>query len=217
MLFSMIYLVPGDPATIALGPRATPEMKAQLSRGWASTSRSRCSSGTSSAVSRGAISASTCGRTGASRRSSSTTCRTRSPHRARPRLVGRAGHRPRLLLGAAPQRLARPGDRRALRRRDRGAVLRGRALLAAGLRGGLRWLPAIGAGEAGDLGDQLRHLVLPAFAIGLGWVGYSRAHGAGLDARGDGRELHPHGARLRPARANGSSTATRSRSRSCRP
>ena len=35
-----------------------------------------------------------------------------------------------------------------------------------------RWLPAIGAGEAGDLGDQLRHLVLPAFAIGLGWVGY---------------------------------------------
>ena len=36
----------------------------------------------------------------------------------------------------------------------------------------LRWLPAIGAGEAGDLGDQLRHLVLPAFAIGLGWVGY---------------------------------------------
>ena len=36
----------------------------------------------------------------------------------------------------------------------------------------LRWLPAIGAGEPGDLGDQLRHLILPAFAIGLGWVGY---------------------------------------------
>ncbi|WP_370158684.1 ABC transporter permease [Salipiger bermudensis] len=36
----------------------------------------------------------------------------------------------------------------------------------------LRWLPAIGAGEPGDLGDQLTHLVLPAFAIGLGWVGY---------------------------------------------
>ena len=30
MLFSMIYVVPGDPASIALGPRATPEMKAQL-------------------------------------------------------------------------------------------------------------------------------------------------------------------------------------------
>ncbi|MCZ7676798.1 MAG: ABC transporter permease [Roseovarius sp.] len=36
----------------------------------------------------------------------------------------------------------------------------------------LRWLPAIGAGEPGDLGDQLSHLVLPAFAIGLSWVGY---------------------------------------------
>ncbi|SHI34385.1 ABC transporter permease [Wenxinia saemankumensis] len=36
----------------------------------------------------------------------------------------------------------------------------------------LRWLPAIGAGEPGDLPDQLSHLVLPAFAIGLGWVGY---------------------------------------------
>jgi len=35
-----------------------------------------------------------------------------------------------------------------------------------------RWLPAIGAGEPGDFGDQLSHLVLPAFAIGLSWVGY---------------------------------------------
>jgi peptide/nickel transport system permease protein len=37
---------------------------------------------------------------------------------------------------------------------------------------GLRWFPAIGAGEEGDLGDQLNHLVLPAFAVGVGWVGY---------------------------------------------
>ncbi len=36
----------------------------------------------------------------------------------------------------------------------------------------LRWFPAIGAGERGDLADELYHLVLPAFAIGLGWVGY---------------------------------------------
>ena len=36
----------------------------------------------------------------------------------------------------------------------------------------LRWLPAIGGGEPGDLADQLWHLVLPAFAVGLGWVGY---------------------------------------------
>lgn len=36
----------------------------------------------------------------------------------------------------------------------------------------LRWLPAIGAGEPGDIGDQVVHLILPAFAVGIGWVGY---------------------------------------------
>src|SRR5262249_11092064 len=36
----------------------------------------------------------------------------------------------------------------------------------------LRWLPMIGAGEAGDLRDQILHLVMPSFAVGLGWVGY---------------------------------------------
>jgi len=35
-----------------------------------------------------------------------------------------------------------------------------------------RWFPAIGAGESGDLADQALHLVLPATALGLGWVGY---------------------------------------------
>ncbi|MDF1727038.1 MAG: ABC transporter permease [Sulfitobacter sp.] len=36
----------------------------------------------------------------------------------------------------------------------------------------LRWLPAIGAGDPGDLSDQALHLILPAFAVGLSWVGY---------------------------------------------
>ncbi len=36
----------------------------------------------------------------------------------------------------------------------------------------LNWFPVIGAGDAGDLGDQIWHLVLPSFAVGLGWVGY---------------------------------------------
>ena len=35
---------------------------------------------------------------------------------------------------------------------------------------GLRWFPAIGAGD-GFL-DQAYHLVLPSVALGLGWVGY---------------------------------------------
>ena len=36
----------------------------------------------------------------------------------------------------------------------------------------LRWLPAIGAGEPGNIGSQLSHLILPSLAVGLGWVGY---------------------------------------------
>jgi peptide/nickel transport system permease protein len=36
----------------------------------------------------------------------------------------------------------------------------------------LRWFPAMGAGQDGDLADQAHHLVLPAIALGLGWVGY---------------------------------------------
>ncbi len=36
----------------------------------------------------------------------------------------------------------------------------------------LGWLPVIGAGEPGNLADQIYHLILPSFAVGLGWVGY---------------------------------------------
>ena len=36
----------------------------------------------------------------------------------------------------------------------------------------LGWLPFIGAGDPGDFADQALHLVMPGFALGLGWVGY---------------------------------------------
>lgn len=36
----------------------------------------------------------------------------------------------------------------------------------------LGWLPAIGAGERGDWASQARALILPSFAIGITWVGY---------------------------------------------
>lgn len=36
----------------------------------------------------------------------------------------------------------------------------------------LNWLPAIGAGSPGDPASQIKALILPAFAIGLPWVGY---------------------------------------------
>ena len=36
----------------------------------------------------------------------------------------------------------------------------------------LKWFPAVGAGDKGQFWDQVNHLVMPAFAIGLSWVGY---------------------------------------------
>ena len=36
----------------------------------------------------------------------------------------------------------------------------------------LGWLPAIGAGTPGDWASQLQAVILPAFAIGITWVGY---------------------------------------------
>jgi len=51
----------------------------------------------------------------------------------------------------------------------------------------LQWLPAIGAGEPGDIIGQLRALILPSFAIGLGWVGYMAriVRSAMLEAMGE--------------------------------
>ncbi len=36
----------------------------------------------------------------------------------------------------------------------------------------LRWFPALGMSQTGTLGEQLWYLVLPAIAVGLGWVGF---------------------------------------------
>ncbi len=36
----------------------------------------------------------------------------------------------------------------------------------------LQWFPAIGAGEPGNLLSRLTHLALPSLAVGLSWVGY---------------------------------------------
>lgn len=36
----------------------------------------------------------------------------------------------------------------------------------------LGWFPVLGAGEAGNVLDQLHHLVLPTLALAVGWIGY---------------------------------------------
>ncbi len=63
----------------------------------------------------------------------------------------------------------------------------------------LKWFPAVGAGEKGQFWDQVAHLVLPAFAIGLSWIGYlSRLVRASmLEVLGDNhiRTAHAYGLR----------------------
>ena len=173
MLFGMIYLVPGDPASIALGPRATPEMKAAL------TARMGLDQPIPVQLFN-FISGVLTGDLGVdvwSNRSVATIILEALPHTLALTALGLGWsvtprHRARLLLGDPSRQLDRSRDRRDLGQRDRRALLRRRALLADRVRGRAQWLPAIGAGQAGDLGDQLRHLILPAFAIGIGWVGY---------------------------------------------
>jgi peptide/nickel transport system permease protein len=36
----------------------------------------------------------------------------------------------------------------------------------------LRAMPAMGLGQPGDVGDYIQHLILPAIALAVGWVGY---------------------------------------------
>ncbi|MBM3571399.1 MAG: ABC transporter permease [Alphaproteobacteria bacterium] len=36
----------------------------------------------------------------------------------------------------------------------------------------LDWLPVLGTGRSGDIGDQLKRLILPSLALSLTWIGY---------------------------------------------
>ena len=219
MLFGMIQLMPGDPATIALGPRATPAMREAYLAKMGLDQPLPCRSCASSAACCRAISAPTCSPTGASR----TIVLEQLPYTLA--LIG-AG------LGWAvaarhPARLLRRRSRRGRladrvigvlsRRRDRDAVLRRRDLRAPALRrarwaGCRRSAPASPATSA----TSCYHLVLPAFAIGLGWVGYlaRMVRASMLEVLGENH--------IRMARAFGLPERTiiyryALRSRSCRP
>jgi peptide/nickel transport system permease protein len=173
MLFGMIYLVPGDPASIALGPRATPEMKAALS--------ARMGLDQPVPVQLfNFISGVLTGDLGVdvwSNRSVATIILEALPYTLALTAVGlgwsvtlgivlgcfSATHRgnwiDRAIGVVSVSAIAVPSFVVALY-----------SLLVFAV--ALKWLPAIGAGQSGDPGDQLRHLILPAFAIGIGWVGY---------------------------------------------
>ena len=173
VLFGMIHLVPGDPITIALGPRATEAMRqAYLARMRLDQPVYLQFLAFAGGVLRGDLGADVF-----SNRSVTTIVFEQLPYTLA--LAG-AGLGWAALLGIPL------GCYSAIRRNSffdklSGVITVGAiavpsfvvalyALLIFAV--WLRWLPAIGAGEEGDLGDQLLHLILPAFAIGLGWVGY---------------------------------------------
>ena len=173
LLFGMIYLVPGDPASIALGPRATPEMKEAL----------RAKMGLDQPIPvhffnffknvlQGDL-----GIDVWSNRSVTVIILEQLPHTLALTSLG---------IGWAIFLGIPMGCYSAMRRNSvldkvigiisvsviaiPSFVVAIYSLLVFAV--ALRWLPAIGAGEPGDPIDQFRHLLLPAFAIGLGWVGY---------------------------------------------
>jgi len=173
LLFSMIYLVPGDPASIALGPRATPEMKAALAaRMGLDQPIPMQLTNFIGGVLRGDLGVDVW-----SNRPVARIILEALPHTLALTALGlgwsvslgivlgcfSATHRgnwlDRVIGVVSVSAIAVPSFVVALY-----------SLLVFAV--ALKWLPAIGAGQAGDLGDQLRHLILPAFAIGLGWVGY---------------------------------------------
>ena len=173
MLFSMVYLVPGDPASIALGPRATAAMKASfrermglddplLVQLWTFISN----------VLRGDL-----GLDVWSNRSVAAIVLEAIPY-----TLGLTG----MGLGWAVVSGIPLGAWSAVARNSWADRMIGVLSVSAIAIPSfivaiysllifavwLKWLPAIGAGQQGDLQDQLIHLILPAFAIGLGWVGY---------------------------------------------
>jgi peptide/nickel transport system permease protein len=173
VLFGMIHLVPGDPITIALGPRATEAMRqAYLAKMRLDQPVYLQFLAFAGGVLRGDLGADVF-----SNRSVATIVLEQLPHTLA--LAG-AGLGWAVLLGI-PLGCYSAIRRNSLFDKVSGVITVGAiavpsfvvalyALLVFAV--WLRWLPAIGAGEQGDLGDQLLHLILPAFAIGLGWVGY---------------------------------------------
>lgn len=172
-MFAAVYLIPGDPATIALGPRATPEMKSaltvrmgldqpiimQLARFFASALQGNL------------------GHDVWSNRSVTRMVLDQLPFTLALTVAG---------LGWAVLLGVPLGCYSAIRRNsvvDRITGVLSVAVIAVPsfvvaiyclllFAARLKWLPAAGAGEPGNLASQLRHLILPAFSLGLGWVGY---------------------------------------------
>ena len=173
VLFTLVYVIPGDPATIALGPRATAETIARfrLEMGLDQPIPIRLANFI------GLVLQGNLGNDLFSKRPVATMVMEVLPHTAS--LIA-AGLGWAVLLGIPL------GCYSAIRRNS--FIDKFTAVISVGTISipsfvvgiyavlifavELKWFPSIGAGEPGDPWDQLHHLVLPAFALGLGWVGY---------------------------------------------
>ncbi len=173
LLFGMIHLVPGDPASVMLGPRATPALKAELAERMGLDRPLAVQLGRFYAgVARGDLDVDPF-----------------SGRRVTDIVLEQLPYTLVLVLAAigGASVLGIPlGCFSALRRNswlDRLTAVTSVAFIAIPsfvvalylllwLAVKWRWFPAIGAGEAGNWHDQAYHLVLPAIALGLGWVGY---------------------------------------------
>jgi peptide/nickel transport system permease protein len=173
LLFAAIHVIPGDPATIMLGTRATPEVRARLEK----------EMGLDQPVPvqlvkfLGRAATGNLGIDVWSKRSVSTIVMENLPYTLILILTG---------LGWSALVGIPLGCYSAIRRNSfidkfTGVISVGTisipsfvvaiyALLFFSIQLGL--FPVIGAGENGDRADQIWHLVLPSLAVGLGWVGY---------------------------------------------
>jgi peptide/nickel transport system permease protein len=173
LLFAALHVIPGDPATIMLGSRATPEMRARLQH------ELGLDQPVSVQLARflGRVAHGDLGTDMWTQRGVTTIVLENLPNTLV--LIG-TGLGWAVLLGIPL------GCYSAIRRNS--WIDKTTAVLAVGTISvpsfvvaiyalllfavELNWFPVIGAGDAGDLGDQIWHLVLPSFAVGLGWVGY---------------------------------------------
>ena len=173
LLFGMIHMVPGDPATVMLGPRATPELRVELTQRMGLDQPLVVQLGRFySGLAHGDL-----GLDPFSNRKVTDIVLEQLPYTLALVLVAIGGAS---LLGIPLGCFA------AIRRNswlDRLTAVMSVAFIAIPsfvvalylllwLAVKWRWFPAIGAGESGNLLDQAFHLVLPAIALGLGWVGY---------------------------------------------
>jgi peptide/nickel transport system permease protein len=173
LLFLIIRLIPGDPATVMLGPRASPDLIASM--------RARMLLDEPLFVQLGAFLAKTVrGDLGSDVLNNlpvSTMVLQALPHTVLLALLSIAV----ASLVGIPLGTYAAGYRNSLLDRITGIVSVSFITVPSFVAGlllllvfsvELRWFPIGGGGEPGDLLDQALHLVLPVTALALSWVGY---------------------------------------------